>query len=198
MIFEQIRVGGDRNFAYLAGDEETRTAVVVDPAHNPVLVLERAVTHRLTIAYLVNTHGHPDHAGGNATILDAHRRATGSTPARPAPPTARACRWAGSRSPSSTRPGTRPTASACSSRSPDLPASSSPATRSSSARSAAPGTARMPAPSTTRSIRSSCRSPTRPRSGPDTTTASPPTRRSATSGGPIRSCCANRSRPSSN
>jgi glyoxylase-like metal-dependent hydrolase (beta-lactamase superfamily II) len=69
MIFEQIRVGGDRNFAYLAGDEETRAGIVVDPAHSPQLVLERAAAHRLTIAYLINTHGHPDHAGGNATIL---------------------------------------------------------------------------------------------------------------------------------
>jgi hydroxyacylglutathione hydrolase len=69
MIFEQIRVGGDRNFAYLAGDEGARAAVVVDPAHNPELVLERAAAHGLAVACLVNTHGHPDHVNGNATIL---------------------------------------------------------------------------------------------------------------------------------
>jgi hydroxyacylglutathione hydrolase len=84
MIFEQIRVGGDRNFAYLAGDEGTRTAVVVDPAHNPALVLERAAAHRLEIVYLVNTHGHPDHTNGNATILDR----TGAQPLHAGSPAA--------------------------------------------------------------------------------------------------------------
>ena len=30
MIFEQISVGGDRNFSYLLGDEGSRQAAVVD------------------------------------------------------------------------------------------------------------------------------------------------------------------------
>jgi hydroxyacylglutathione hydrolase len=70
MIFEQIAVGGDRNFAYLIGDEETRAAAVIDPAYRPDLVLERASAHGLEIAYLINTHSHFDHAGGNAHILE--------------------------------------------------------------------------------------------------------------------------------
>jgi hydroxyacylglutathione hydrolase len=69
MVFEQIRVGGDRNFAYLVGDEATLLGAVVDPAHNPQLVLDRAAAHGLTIAYLVNTHGHPDHASGNGIVF---------------------------------------------------------------------------------------------------------------------------------
>jgi len=69
VIFEQIRVGGDRNLAYLIGDDETRLGAVVDPAHDPALVLERAGARALTIAYLVNTHGHFDHAGGNEHVL---------------------------------------------------------------------------------------------------------------------------------
>jgi len=38
MLFEQIRVGGDRNFSYLVGDPETGSAVVVDPSFSPETV----------------------------------------------------------------------------------------------------------------------------------------------------------------
>lgn len=69
MIFEQIPVGGDRNFAYLIGDEETKQAAVVDPAYKPEKVLERAETHGLEVVYLINTHGHYDHADGNDYVL---------------------------------------------------------------------------------------------------------------------------------
>ena len=33
MIFEQIDAGGDRNFSYLIGDEESRLGAVVDPGY---------------------------------------------------------------------------------------------------------------------------------------------------------------------
>ena len=69
MIFEQIPVGGDRNFAYLVGDARSHAAAVVDPAYRPELVLERADAFGLTVAWLINTHGHADHAGGNDIVL---------------------------------------------------------------------------------------------------------------------------------
>ena len=69
MIFEQIPVGGDRNFAYLIGDEGTRRAAVVDPAFKPEKVLERAAHHKLEVVYLINTHDHYDHSDGNETVL---------------------------------------------------------------------------------------------------------------------------------
>jgi glyoxylase-like metal-dependent hydrolase (beta-lactamase superfamily II) len=69
MIFEQIPVGGDRNFAYLVGDAASRQAALVDPAYRPELVLERAAAHGLRAVFLINTHGHHDHASGNATVL---------------------------------------------------------------------------------------------------------------------------------
>lgn len=68
MIFEQIRTGGDRNFAYLVGDEKTKQAAVVDPSNDPGLVLERAEKHGLEVKYLINTHGHYDHTDGNSHI----------------------------------------------------------------------------------------------------------------------------------
>lgn len=69
MIFEQIRTGGDRNFAYLVGDEKTKKAAVVDPSNNPASVLACAEMHGLEVVYLINTHGHGDHTDGNSHVL---------------------------------------------------------------------------------------------------------------------------------
>jgi glyoxylase-like metal-dependent hydrolase (beta-lactamase superfamily II) len=69
MIFEQIRTGGDRNFAYLVGDESTKKAAVVDPSYDPEKVLDRAQHHGLEVVYLINTHGHGDHTNGNGHVL---------------------------------------------------------------------------------------------------------------------------------
>jgi glyoxylase-like metal-dependent hydrolase (beta-lactamase superfamily II) len=73
MIFEQIPTGGDRNFAYLIGDETTRHAAVVDPANDPDAVLARVAAHGLELRLVINTHGHCDHAGGNDRILERTR-----------------------------------------------------------------------------------------------------------------------------
>ncbi len=64
-IFEQIRVGGDRNFAYLIGDRANSIGVVVDPSYNPETVIERAKKQNLSIKYIINTHSHSDHINGN-------------------------------------------------------------------------------------------------------------------------------------
>ncbi len=69
MIMEQIRAGGDRNFAYLVGDESTKKAAVADPAHDPAMVLSRAEACGLEVVYLINTHGHHDHTNGNKHVL---------------------------------------------------------------------------------------------------------------------------------
>jgi glyoxylase-like metal-dependent hydrolase (beta-lactamase superfamily II) len=74
MIFEQIRAGGDRNFSYLIGDEETKEAAIVDPSYSPENPLEAAKEHDLKIVYIIGTHGHGDHIGG---IL-ALKRKTGA------------------------------------------------------------------------------------------------------------------------
>jgi hydroxyacylglutathione hydrolase len=74
MIFEQVRCGGDRNFSYLLGDEESREAALVDPGYSPEMLVERVKGHRLRLRWILNTHGHSDHTGGN----DAVRRMTGA------------------------------------------------------------------------------------------------------------------------
>ncbi len=83
MIFEQISIGGDRNFAYLVGDKAGAQAAVVDPGYNAALIQQRLAAHGLSLAYLVATHSHYDHvdamgdlqsrAGGGQVV--AHRSA---------------------------------------------------------------------------------------------------------------------------
>ena len=41
-IFEQIRTGGDRNFAYLVGDRDAAEGVLIDPSYDPDAVVERS------------------------------------------------------------------------------------------------------------------------------------------------------------
>ncbi len=71
LIFEQIRVGGDRNFAYLLADRDVKEGVLVDPAYAPELLVERAREQGVRITHVVNTHGHPDHTEGNDRAVEA-------------------------------------------------------------------------------------------------------------------------------
>jgi glyoxylase-like metal-dependent hydrolase (beta-lactamase superfamily II) len=52
-------------FAYLLGDPATGEALVIDPAADIDGILAQARQNNLTIRYIVNTHGHVDHIGGN-------------------------------------------------------------------------------------------------------------------------------------
>jgi len=64
-VFEQIRVGGDRNFGYLLGDREAGQALLIDPSYSPAALVERATAQGLKVVCILNTHGHPDHMNGN-------------------------------------------------------------------------------------------------------------------------------------
>lgn len=70
MIFEQIRIGGDRNFAYLVGDRPGGSAIVFDPSYNPRSVLNMAGEMGLTIEAIACTHDHPDHTNGNGELKE--------------------------------------------------------------------------------------------------------------------------------
>ena len=69
-IFEQIKTGGDRNFAYLIGDGSTQEAVVIDPSYDPEGVVQRAKDQGLHVVAILNTHGHGDHTNGNNTAKE--------------------------------------------------------------------------------------------------------------------------------
>jgi glyoxylase-like metal-dependent hydrolase (beta-lactamase superfamily II) len=69
VFFEQLRAGGDRNFAYLVGDEATGAALIVDPAGAPDVALRRAEEAGLRPVIVAHTHGHVDHTGGTDEIV---------------------------------------------------------------------------------------------------------------------------------
>src|SRR5207248_8182203 len=53
---------------WLAGRHE---AVVVDPGLEPDLILDFLKTNELSVAAILNTHGHADHIGGNGALKSA-------------------------------------------------------------------------------------------------------------------------------
>ena len=65
MIFKQIESGGDRNYAYLIASEETMEAALIDPSPDPLKVINMVREERVEIKYIINTHSHYDHSGGN-------------------------------------------------------------------------------------------------------------------------------------
>ena len=69
LIFEQIRIGGDRNFGYLLGDRDAKVAAIIDPAYSPEAVVQRATDQGLKVTHVINTHGHDDHVNGNTVAL---------------------------------------------------------------------------------------------------------------------------------
>ena len=86
LIFEQVRVGGDRNFGYLLGDRDAQQGVLIDPSYSPDVLVDRARQQQLTVTHIVNTHGHPDHTEGNskaATLTGAIVAAHADAPTPP-------------------------------------------------------------------------------------------------------------------
>jgi hydroxyacylglutathione hydrolase len=71
MFVKQIQVGSMAVFAYLIGDTVTGDALVIDPADNVKDIIAEAKKNKLKINYIVNTHGHVDHIGGNAEMQSA-------------------------------------------------------------------------------------------------------------------------------
>jgi glyoxylase-like metal-dependent hydrolase (beta-lactamase superfamily II) len=57
---------------YIAWVPPSRDALIVDPGLEPESILEFLRAHELTPAVILNTHGHPDHIGGNADLKAAY------------------------------------------------------------------------------------------------------------------------------
>lgn len=71
MLLETIVVGPLQVNCYIVACEETRQALVIDPGEDAELILARLQGLKLTVAAIVNTHGHFDHVGGNARLVAA-------------------------------------------------------------------------------------------------------------------------------
>jgi len=68
MIIKQIPMGYMDNFSYIIGCEQSRKAMVIDPAPAVDRIIAAADEAGLDIVMIVNTHGHGDHTAGNAKL----------------------------------------------------------------------------------------------------------------------------------
>jgi glyoxylase-like metal-dependent hydrolase (beta-lactamase superfamily II) len=84
-VFEQLRLGGDRNFAYLLGDREAGEGLLVDPSFDPAAAAARAGAQGLRITAILNTHGHADHANGNGEARSLVKAPVLGGPGHPGP-----------------------------------------------------------------------------------------------------------------
>lgn len=66
----QFRLGPLRNNCYLVWDEVSRTGVIVDPPLPTPEIVEAVRKRRLTIPWVLITHGHFDHVIGVRFLLD--------------------------------------------------------------------------------------------------------------------------------
>lgn len=65
MIFESVEAGPLGVNCFILGCETSREGVVIDPGGDVDRIAEIVRKHGLKIRYIVNTHGHFDHVGGN-------------------------------------------------------------------------------------------------------------------------------------
>ncbi len=68
MIVEQMKRRFGDNYAYVVADERTKEGIVIDPSGLTDKILDFVSKKGLRIAYIFNTHRHPDHIGGNAEL----------------------------------------------------------------------------------------------------------------------------------
>lgn len=75
MILESLSVGPIMANCFILGCETTHKAVVIDPGADSGRILNKLAEKKLTVEYIINTHGHFDHVGANRKMKEA----TGAT-----------------------------------------------------------------------------------------------------------------------
>lgn len=71
MIVNVLVVGPIGANCIILGCEKTRKAVVVDPGDEGDRILSALTRDKLTLEYIINTHGHFDHVGANRRLKEA-------------------------------------------------------------------------------------------------------------------------------
>jgi hydroxyacylglutathione hydrolase len=68
MILKMMETGPLMVNTYIVGDEETKEAAVFDPGGDADAILSVTQKEGLKIKYIINTHAHFDHVGGNQEL----------------------------------------------------------------------------------------------------------------------------------
>jgi hydroxyacylglutathione hydrolase len=71
MILKSLETGPLMVNCYIVADEETKEAAVFDPAGNVDQILRALAVDSLRVKYIINTHTHWDHVGGNQQLHEA-------------------------------------------------------------------------------------------------------------------------------
>ena len=66
MILKKFVVGALETNCYVFADEETGDAAVIDPGGDSAKIKNFIKKNNLKLKYVINTHGHGDHIGGNS------------------------------------------------------------------------------------------------------------------------------------
>jgi hydroxyacylglutathione hydrolase len=71
VIIESLTLGPIMANCYILGCERTKTAAVIDPGDEANRILTALAKSKLTLKYILNTHGHFDHVGANKALKSA-------------------------------------------------------------------------------------------------------------------------------
>lgn len=69
MFLDTVVVGLLQENSYVLACEETKEAVIIDPGAEAERIYRVITFQKLTLKYVLNTHGHIDHVGGVAEII---------------------------------------------------------------------------------------------------------------------------------
>lgn len=64
-----MRLDKMATFCYMIGDIGSKTCALIDPAFETKEILSKVKSGGYTLTHLINTHNHPDHTAGNASII---------------------------------------------------------------------------------------------------------------------------------
>ncbi|QGT99114.1 MBL-fold metallo-hydrolase superfamily [Candidatus Syntrophocurvum alkaliphilum] len=70
MILHALQINHMGVNCYIVGCEETKEVAVIDPGGNPKGIVNFLKDNELKAVYIINTHGHIDHIGGNSGVKE--------------------------------------------------------------------------------------------------------------------------------
>lgn len=71
MFFRCLPVGPLQTNCYIIACENTKIAAIIDPGADPHIIVNVIKKYALSVKYIINTHGHPDHIGANGAVKNA-------------------------------------------------------------------------------------------------------------------------------